>query len=70
MSIIPANVQITSIENTTGTRIVIYAQSNKYEQLGYLVAKIKTDVILTNVVSTSGQKEDEVVVVKIEGDLP
>ncbi len=70
MSIIPANVQITSIENTTGTHIAIYAQSNKYEQLGYLVAKIKTDVILTNVVSTSGQKEDEVVVVKIEGDLP
>lgn len=70
MSIIPANVQITSIENSTGTHIVIYAQSNKYEQLGYLVAKMKTDVILTDVVSTSGQKEDDVVVVKIEGDLP
>lgn len=70
MSIIPVNVQITSIENSTGTHIVIYAQSNKYEQLGYLVAKMKTDVILTNVVSTSGQKEDDVVIVKIEGDLP
>jgi len=70
MSIIPVNVQITSIENSTGTHVVIYAQSNKYEQLGYLVAKMKTDVILTNVISTSGQKEDDVVIVKIEGDLP
>lgn len=70
MSIIPENVQLTSIENTTGTHIVIKAQSNKYEQLGYLKAKIKTDVILTNVISTAGQKDDNVVTVEIEGDLP
>ena len=70
MSIIPANVQLTSIENTTGTHIVINAQSNKYEQLGYLKAKIKADVILTNVISTAGQKDNNVVTVKIEGDLP
>ena len=69
MSIIPANVQLTSIENTSGTHIVINAQSNKYEQLGYLKAKIKTDVILTNVISTAGQKDNNVVTVKIEGDL-
>ncbi len=70
MTIIPENVQLTSIENTTDTHIVINAQSNKYEQLGYLKAKIKTDVILTNVISTAGQKENDIVVVKIEGDLP
>ena len=70
MTIIPENVQLTSIENTTGTHIVINAQSNKYEQLGYLKAKIKTDVILTNVISTAGQKDNNVVTVKIEGDLP
>lgn len=70
MSIVPENVQLTSIENTTGTHIVIDAQSNKYEQLGYLKAKIKTDVILTNVVSTAGQKDNSVVTVRIEGDLP
>ena len=56
MSIIPENVQLTSIENTSGTHVVINAQSNKYEQLGYLKAKIKADVILTNVISTAGQK--------------
>ena len=70
MSIVPESVQITSIENTTGTHIEINAQSNKYEQLGYLKAKIKSDVILINVISTAGQKDNNVVTVKIEGDLP
>ena len=70
MSIIPENVQLTSIENDTGTHIVINAQSNRYEQLGYFVARLKTDVILTNVVSTSGQKDNGVVTIEIEGDLP
>lgn len=70
MSIIPENVQLTSIENTTDRHVVINAQSNKYEQLGYLKAKIKTDLILTNVISTAGQKDNNTVTVKIEGDLP
>ena len=70
MSIVPENVQLTSIENTSGTHVVINARSNKYEQLGYLKAKIKTDVILTNVISTAGQKDNNIVTVKIEGDLP
>lgn len=70
MSIIPENVQLTSIENTSDTHIVINAQSNKYEQLGYLKAKMKADVILTNVISTAGQKDNNIVTVKIEGDLP
>lgn len=70
MSIIPASVQLTSIENSTSTHVVINAQSDKYEQLGYLVAKMKNDVILTNVISTAGQKDNNVVTIKIEGDLP
>ncbi len=70
MSIVPENVQLTSIENTSDTHIIIRAQSNKYEQLGYLKAKIKTDVILTNVISTAGQKDNNEVTVVIEGDLP
>ena len=70
MSVIPASVQLTSIENTTSSHIVINAQSDKYEQLGYLVAKMKNDVILTNVISTAGQKDSNVVTIKIEGDLP
>lgn len=70
MSVIPENVELTSIENTADRHIVINAKSNKYEQLGYFVAKLKTDVILTDVISTAGQKDNRVVSIKIEGDLP
>ena len=70
MSIVPENVQLTSIENPSDTHIIINARSNKYEQLGYLKAKLKTDVILTNVISTAGEKDNNAVTVKIEGDLP
>ena len=70
MYIVPENVQITSITNTTDRHIVITAQSDKYEQLGYLKARIKSEVMLTNVISTAGQKDGGVVTVKIEGDLP
>lgn len=70
MFIVPENVQITSIQNTSDRHIEIYAQSDKYEQLGYLKAKIKQDNILEDVISTAGQKEGEAVTVKIEGELP
>ena len=70
MFIIPENVQITSIQNTQDRHIEIYAQSDKYEPLGYLKAKIKAEPILTNVISTAGEKENDIVTVKIEGDLP
>ena len=70
MSVIPTSVQLTSIENTTGTHIVINAQSNKYEQLGFFIATLKTVPVLTNVISTSGQNDDGVITIRIEGDLP
>ena len=70
MYIVPENVQITSIQNTTGTHIVIQAQSDKYEQLGMFKAKLDTEMYLTNVISTSGQQENNVIKVTIEGDLP
>lgn len=72
MSVIPEDVQLLEIENTTGNHIVIQAQSRKYEQLGYFKAKIKEDNILNKatVVSTPGEKQDEFVKVVIEGDLP
>ena len=70
MFIIPENVQITSIRNTTDTHIVIQAQSDKYEQLGMFKAKLDTGMYLTNVISTSGQQENNIIKVMIEGDLP
>ncbi len=70
MNVVPIKAQITSIQNTETKHIVINAQSENYEQLGYFIAKIKADTILTNVVSSSGQKQDGIVKVTIEGDLP
>ena len=70
MASIPTNVQITSIENTTDKHIVMEAKSPKYEQLGFFIATLKNDVILQNVVSTAGQKEGDIITIKIEGELP
>lgn len=69
---IPKGVQITSIENTSGDKIVINAQASTYDQLGYLKASIKNYNILTNVVSDSGlkQTQDGVIKTTIEGNLP
>ena len=69
MFVVPENVQITSIENTTDRHIVIVAQAEKYEQLGYFKAKLKTDGILNNVVSDSGVNDGSAVKVTIEGDI-
>lgn len=72
MFAIPKQVQITSIENTAGTHIVINVQSEKYEQLGIFQAALKNQGILTNVVSDSGEKQSSTSIAKItiEGDLP
>lgn len=72
MSIIPKGVQLTSVENTTGSHIVINAQSEKYEQLGYFKVKIANENILKadTVVSTMGTKDGNMVKIVIEGDLP
>lgn len=70
MASIPTNVQITSIENTTNRHIVMEAKSTKYEQLGFFIATLKNEVILQDVISTAGQKEGDIVTIKIEGELP
>ena len=70
MYIMPTGVQITSIQNTSNTHIEIQAQSNKYEQLGFLVTNMQLEPVLTNVISTAGQKANGVITIKIEGDLP
>lgn len=69
MSSIPVNVQLTSITNS-GTKVTITAQSDRYEQLGIFIAKLNQDGILVNVVSDSSTKQNEVVTVTIEGELP
>lgn len=70
MSVIDKSVQITSIENTTDKHIVIIAQSAQYQGLGYFKTRLKTQNILQNVVSGSSMKQNGVITVTIEGDLP
>ena len=70
MYAIPTGVTITSIQNTSGTHIVINAEAREYDQLGYFVGRIKNDLILRETVSTSGVKQGDVVKIVIEGELP
>lgn len=70
MYIMPDEVQITSIQNTTETHIEIQAQSKSYSQLGYLTSNLKVSGTLNNVISTAGQQQNNIITIKIEGDLP
>ena len=70
MAIIPKEVQLTSIENTNCTQIVIEARSTKYEQLAYFKTKIKTEEILEEVISDTGVADGNSIKVTIEGELP
>lgn len=72
MNVIPNGVTLTSIENTTGSHIVINAQSEDYDLLGFFKGSLIVDGILSpsTVISTSGVKQDGIVKIVIEGDLP
>ena len=70
MFVIPQKVVVTSIKNTQDNHIVIEAQAEKYEQLGYFKALLDTKGILDDVKSTSGTKDGNIVKVTIEGELP
>ncbi len=67
---IPKEVQLLSIKNPSGKTIKIEAQAEEYEQLGYFIAKIKNEGILTDVTSSSGTKKDELIKITIQGNLP
>lgn len=67
---IPNEVQLVSIKNPSGKEIKIEAQATEYEQLGFFIAKIKNEGILTDVTSTSGVKKDEFIKITIQGNLP
>ena len=78
MYVIPESVQLVSIQSATenpntdneNEKITIVAQANDYDQLGYFIARIKLEGYLNNTVSSSGQKNGNIVSVTIEGELP
>ena len=70
MFVIPKKVKLTSIQNTKADHIIIKAEAEKYEQLGYFKAVLSTNGKLKKVKSTRGVKKGEIVEVKKERDLP
>lgn len=70
MAVIPKNVQLTSIENTSSTHIIINAKSSKYEQIAFFKTKLDAEGILNNVVSDTGTIQGGYLSVTIEGELP
>ena len=70
MYAIPKEVQLTSVKNTSGKSVEIQAQSDRYQYLGFFLAKLKNDAILLNVTSSEGNKVGGVIQITITGDLP
>ena len=70
MNIIPKEVQLISIENTSDKHIIITAQSTKYEQLAYFKTLLKSNNVLSSVVSTEAKKNGNTVTTTIEGEVP
>ena len=72
MNVIPKGVTITSIQNTTDSHIVINAQSEDYDLLGFFKGSLIVDGVLdpSTIISTSGVKQDGLIKIVIEGDLP
>jgi len=83
-AIIPTEVKLISIENTTERHFVIQARSSKYQQLGYFKALLEANGYLENVCASTGirtnttidstlspdfGKNEEYIVITIEGDL-
>lgn len=72
MNVIPKGVTITSIENSSNSHIVINAQAKEYDLLGFFKGSLIVDGILSpsTVVSSSGVKQNGLIKIVIEGDLP
>lgn len=83
-SVIPSEVKLISLENTTGRHFVIQAKSIKYQQLGYFKALLEANGYLENVTASTGIRAEseiesslspeagaveEYILVTIEGDL-
>ena len=70
MQNIPTGVQLLTLENPSGKNITITAQANKYDQLGYFKAVLEEEGILTNITTTKGTKQGDLINITITGELP
>ena len=70
MQNIPPGVQLLSIAKASGNSITLTAQANKYDQLGYFKAVLEEEGILTNITTTKGTKQGDLINITITGELP
>ena len=70
MQNIPTGVQLLTLENPSGKSIIITAQANKYDQLGYFKAVLEEEGILTDITTTKGTKQGDLINITITGELP
>ena len=66
----PEEVQLESIQKTTDRNIEIVVKSDNYDKLRYFTVKMKLGDILNNATSSSEENNDNLITVKIEGELP
>ena len=59
-----------NVRSKPTTKSVVLGKSKTYDQLGFLVASMKNEPVLNNVISAVGQKQNGIITMKIEGDLP
>lgn len=69
-NVIPQGVQLLSVENSTGKNITITAQAKLYDQLGYFKAALDNEGILTDITTTKGVKQNDLISITITGLLP
>ena len=70
MAVIPKGVQLSSIENTSDTHIVIVARSDHSEQIAFFKTNLDKEKVLLKVVSDTGTMQGGSLTVRIEGELP
>ena len=70
MVVVPKNVQITSIRNTTAKHVIINIQATEYDPIGYFLGAINNNGILVNAKSNSSVKQEGIIKLTIEGDMP
>jgi len=70
MAIIPRGVQLTVIQNTSDSHVIIGARSDSPQQIAYFKTLLKEEKILKEVVSDTGTSQDGYLNVTIEGELP
>ena len=70
MAYVPKDLQVTLIKNTTSKHIVINVLATEYDPIGYFLGAINNNGILVNAGCSSSVKQNGIIIITIEGDMP